>query len=57
MTKIDRLMPLAVAATAIALVAAAPACLAYDGPTFRSGLWKFARTLQTDGKITDRLQD
>jgi hypothetical protein len=57
MTKPDRLMPLAIAAAAIALVAAAPACFAYDGPTFRSGLWKFERTLETDGKTTDRLQD
>ena len=43
------------AAAAIALFAAMPACLAYDGPTFRSGLWKFERTLETDGKPTDRL--
>jgi hypothetical protein len=43
------------AAAAIALFAAVPACLAYDGPTFRSGLWKFERTLETDGKPTDRL--
>jgi hypothetical protein len=47
---------LAIAAPAIALFAATPACLAYDGPTFRSGLWKFERTLQTDGRTTDRLQ-
>jgi hypothetical protein len=44
------------AAAAVALFAAMPACLAYDGPTFRSGLWKFERTLETDGKPTDRLQ-
>jgi hypothetical protein len=44
------------AAAAIALLATMPACLAYDGPTFRSGLWKFERTLETDGKRTDRLQ-
>jgi hypothetical protein len=47
---------LAIAAPAIALFAATPACLAYDGPTFRSGLWKFERTLETDGKPTNRLQ-
>jgi hypothetical protein len=44
------------AAAAVALFAAMPACLAYDGPTLRSGLWKFERTLETDGKPTDRLQ-
>jgi len=43
------------AAAAIAVFAAMPACLAFDGPTFRSGLWKFERTLETDGKPTDRL--
>lgn len=43
------------AAAATALFAAVPACRAYDGPTFRSGLWKFERTLETDGKPTDRL--
>jgi hypothetical protein len=42
-------------AAAIALFAAMPACLAYDGPTFRSGLWKFERTLEADGKPTNRL--
>jgi hypothetical protein len=57
MTKLDRLMSLAIAAAAVAMVAAAPACLAYDGPTFRSGLWKFERSLETDGKTTNRLQD
>ena len=41
---------------AAALLATMPACLAYDGPTFRSGLWKFERTLETDGKQTNRLQ-
>jgi len=44
-----------IVATAIALFAAMPSCFAYDGPTFRSGLWKFERTLETDGKPTDRL--
>ena len=29
---------------------------AYDGPTFRTGLWKFERTLETNGKSTDRRQ-
>lgn len=48
---------LTMAAAAIALVAAAPACLAYDGPTLRSGLWKFERTLESDGKTTNRLQN
>jgi hypothetical protein len=56
MTILDRLMSLAIV-TAIAVVAATPACLAYDGPTFRSGLWKFERSLETDGKTTNRLQD
>ena len=42
-------------AAVVALFAATPACLAYDGPTFRSGLWKFERTLEADGKPTDRL--
>ena len=40
---------------AIALFAAMPACLAYNGPTLRSGLWKFERTLEADGKATNRL--
>lgn len=44
------------AAAAVALFAAMPACLAYDGPTFRSGLWKCERTLETGGKATNRLQ-
>ena len=48
---------LALAAAAIALVAATPACLADDAPTFRGGLWKFERTLETDGQVTNRLQD
>jgi hypothetical protein len=57
MTKLDHLMSLAVASIAIALLAESPACLAYDGPTFRSGLWKFERSLETDGKTTDRFQN
>lgn len=47
---------LAITAAATTLFAATPACLAYDGPTFPSGLWKFARTLETDGKETNRSQ-
>jgi hypothetical protein len=43
-------------AVGCALFATSSASLAYDGPTFRSGLWKFERTLETDGKPTDRLQ-
>ena len=43
------------AAAAIALLTAMPACLANDRPTFRSGLWKFERTLEADGKPTNRL--
>ena len=39
-----------------ALFAAGAESFAYDGPTFRSGLWKFERTLETDGKANDRLQ-
>ena len=46
---------LAIAAP-VALFAATSACLAYDGPTFRSGLWKFERTLETNGEPTNRLQ-
>jgi hypothetical protein len=57
MTKLDRLMSLAMATAAIAMAAAAPACFADDGPTFRSGLWKFERTLETDGKTTNRYED
>jgi hypothetical protein len=44
-------------AGSIALVAATPAGFAYDGPTFRSGLWKFERSLETDGRTTDRFQN
>jgi hypothetical protein len=56
MTTIGFRASLAMAATAVGLVAAASACLAHDGPTFRSGLWKFERSLETDGKTTNRLQ-
>src|SRR5258706_8395510 len=51
-----RPMPGSVLPRRWALFAATPACLAYEGPTFRSGLWKFERTLETDGKETNRLQ-
>jgi uncharacterized protein DUF3617 len=43
-------------AAACALLATSSDGFAYDGPTFRSGLWKFERTLETDGKANDRLQ-
>jgi hypothetical protein len=52
---LSRRVMLALAA-AVALLAATPACFAYDGPTLRSGLWQFERTLETDGKPTNRLQ-
>lgn len=52
---VPRRMLLAVAA-ACALLATSSESFAYDGPTLRSGLWKFERTLETDGKPTDRLQ-
>jgi hypothetical protein len=55
-SSVGRRRVLAIAAAAVAMFAATPACLAYDGPTFRSGLWKFERTLETDGKETNRLQ-
>ena len=41
------------------LFAALPRCLAYEGPTdptVRAGMWKFERTLETDGEATNRLQ-
>jgi hypothetical protein len=56
MTKLGRRRGVLAIAAAIALLGSTPVCLAYDGPTFRSGLWKFERTLETDGKPTDRLQ-
>jgi len=43
-------------ATACALFAASSESFAYDGPTFRTGLWKLERTLETNGKPTDRRQ-
>jgi hypothetical protein len=52
---IPRRMLLAIAAGCALLATTSPS-FAYDGPTFRSGLWKFERTLETDGKPNDRLQ-
>jgi hypothetical protein len=52
---VPRRMLLAIAA-ACALLATSSASFAYDGPTFRSGLWKFERTLETDGEPNNRLQ-
>ena len=52
---VPRRILLAISA-ACALLATSSASFAYDGPTFRSGLWKFERTLETDGKPNDRLQ-
>jgi hypothetical protein len=56
MTKSGCRSLLAFVTAAIALAAATPVSRAYDGPTFRSGLWKFERSLETDGKTTNRLQ-
>src|SRR5258706_14524393 len=52
---VPRRLWLAIAA-GCALLATSSSSFAYDGPTFRSGLWKFERTLETDGKPKDRLQ-
>jgi hypothetical protein len=52
---VHRGMMLAIA-VACALLATNSAGFAYDGPSFRGGLWKFERTLETDGKANDRLQ-
>src|SRR5258707_11666474 len=52
---VPRHMLLAIAA-ACALLATTSASFAFDGPTLRSGLWKFERTLETDGKPNDPLQ-
>ena len=46
----------AVAAAACALLAAKSASFADDGPVLRSGLWKFERTIETNGEPTNRLQ-
>jgi Protein of unknown function (DUF3617) len=40
---------------ACALLAARSESFADDRPAFRAGLWKFERTLETDGKATDRV--
>ncbi len=52
---VPRRILLAISA-ACALLATSSASFAFDGPIFRSGLWKFERTLETDGKPNDRLQ-
>jgi len=52
---IRRRVVLAVAAACV-LFATRSEGFAYDGPVLRGGLWKFERTLETDGKPTDRLQ-
>jgi hypothetical protein len=52
---VSRRLMLAIAATC-ALFAAGSESFADDGPTFRSGLWKFERTLETNGEANDRLQ-
>jgi hypothetical protein len=52
---IRRRVVLAVAAACV-LSATRSEGFAYDGPVLRGGLWKFERTLETDGKPTDRLQ-
>jgi len=39
-----------------ALLATMSAVSAYDGPVLRGGLWKFERTLETNGKSSDLLQ-
>ena len=52
---IQRPLLLALAALA-ALLATTSAVSAYDGPVLRGGLWKFERTLETNGKSSDLLQ-
>ena len=52
---IQRPVLLALAALA-ALLATTSAVFAYDGPVLRGGLWKFERTLETNGKSSDLLQ-
>src|SRR6202051_2864703 len=54
-SRVPRRVMLAIAA-ACALFAAGSESFAHDGPTFRTGLWKFERTLETNGKPTDRRQ-
>jgi hypothetical protein len=46
----------AVAAAVCALLAAKSASFADDGPVLRGGLWKFERTIETNGESTNRLQ-
>jgi hypothetical protein len=46
----------AVAAAACALLAAKSESFADDGPVLRGGLWKFERTIETNGEPTNRLQ-
>jgi hypothetical protein len=55
-SSVGRRRALTIGAAVTALFAATQACLAYDGPTFRQGLWKFERTLETDGETTNQLQ-
>jgi hypothetical protein len=45
-----------VAGVVCALLVTESKSFAYDVPSFRGGLWKFERTLETDGKQTDRRQ-
>ena len=52
---IQRPLLLGIAALA-ALLATMSAVSAYDGPVLRGGLWKFERTLETNGKSSDLLQ-
>jgi hypothetical protein len=47
---------LAIAVVAFALLAAKSESFADDGPVLRGGLWKFERTLETNGEPTNRLQ-
>jgi uncharacterized protein DUF3617 len=43
-------------AAVCALLATISAVFAYDGPVLRGGLWKFERTIETNGKSSDLLQ-
>jgi len=52
---VPRRLMLAIAAACV-LFATGSESFADDGPTFRSGLWKFDRTLETNGEANDRLQ-
>ncbi len=53
---VPRRLMLAAIAAACVLFGAGSESFAGDGPTFRSGLWKFERTLETNGEANDRLQ-